>query len=111
MSRPTFRLVLMSATINVNLFADFFDGCPVIQVPGRLYPIQLKYVPLTPAEVAASQERLDAGPYVRLLQHIDSNYPANERGDLLVFLPGMTEIQVGVCCWSCTSTYAPTYDP
>ncbi len=77
-----------------NLFTEFFDGCPVIQVPSRLCPIQLKYVPLTSAEVAASQKRLDAGPYVRLLQHIDFNNPANDRGALLVFLPELTEIYV-----------------
>ena len=40
-------------------------------------------------------ERLDPAPYVRLLQHIDSTYGPSERGDLLVFLSGMAEIQVG----------------
>lgn len=63
-------------------------------MPGRLYPITLKYCPLTPAEQAASLERIDPAPYVRLLQHIDNNYDVSERGDLLVFLSGMAEIQV-----------------
>nr|VZI25706.1 unnamed protein product [Spirometra erinaceieuropaei] len=93
LARPEIRLVLMSATINVNLFASFFDSCPIIQVPGRLFPITVKYCPLTPAELAASQDRMDPAPYVRLLQHIDVAYPVSERGDLLVFLPGMAEIQ------------------
>jgi HrpA-like RNA helicase len=35
----------MSATINIELFAGYFMGAPVIQVPGRLYPIQLEYLP------------------------------------------------------------------
>lgn len=65
-------------------------------MPGRLYPITLKYCPLTPAEQAASLERIDPAPYVRLLQHIDRTYEVSERGDLLVFLSGMAEIQVDI---------------
>ncbi|XP_053124403.1 probable ATP-dependent RNA helicase DHX34 isoform X3 [Hemicordylus capensis] len=38
-ARPNFKLVLMSATINIRLFADYFGGAPVVQVPGRLFPI------------------------------------------------------------------------
>ncbi|KAM7541510.1 hypothetical protein Aperf_G00000039513 [Anoplocephala perfoliata] len=94
MARPEIRLVLMSATINVNLFASFFNDCPILEVPGRLYPITLKYCPLTPAEQAASLERIDPAPYVRLLQYIDRTYEVSERGDLLVFLSGMAEIQI-----------------
>nr|CDS28647.1 ATP dependent RNA helicase DHX34 [Hymenolepis microstoma] len=94
MARPEVRLVLMSATINVNLFASFFNDCPILEVPGRLYPITVKYCPLTPAEQAASMERIDPAPYVRLLQHIDQTYEVSERGDLLVFLSGMAEIQI-----------------
>ena len=32
LQRPALRLVLMSATINVNAYADYFGGAPVIQV-------------------------------------------------------------------------------
>ena len=41
-SRPDLKLILMSATINISLFQKYFqDQAPVIQVPGRLYPIQV----------------------------------------------------------------------
>lgn len=39
--RPDLRLILMSATINIKLFSDYFNGAPVLQVPGRLFPIQV----------------------------------------------------------------------
>ncbi|XP_065182815.1 probable ATP-dependent RNA helicase DHX34 [Sycon ciliatum] len=45
-SRSDLKLVLMSATINIDLFSGYFDNCPVIKVPGRLYPIELEYVPV-----------------------------------------------------------------
>uniref|UniRef100_A0A4W5JYU1 DEAH (Asp-Glu-Ala-His) box polypeptide 34 n=1 Tax=Hucho hucho TaxID=62062 RepID=A0A4W5JYU1_9TELE len=40
-SRPDLRLVLMSATINIKLFSSYFNSAPVLQVPGRLFPIQV----------------------------------------------------------------------
>lgn len=39
--RHDLRLILMSATINIKLFSDYFSGAPVLQVPGRLFPIQV----------------------------------------------------------------------
>jgi ATP-dependent RNA helicase DHX36 len=37
--RPDLRLVLMSATLNADLFAGYFGGCPVINVPGFTHPV------------------------------------------------------------------------
>jgi hypothetical protein len=48
-------------------------------------------------EVYSSQPaKLDPTPYIRVLQRIDALYPATERGDLLIFLSGMTEIMTVV---------------
>lgn len=41
-ARPDLKLVLMSATINIRLFAGYFGGAPVVQVPGRLFPITVR---------------------------------------------------------------------
>lgn len=40
-SKPHLHLVLMSATLNVALFTDYFQRCPLIQVPGYTYPVQV----------------------------------------------------------------------
>ena len=37
---PDLRLILMSATIDTTLFQEYFNNCPVIEVPGRAYPVQ-----------------------------------------------------------------------
>ncbi len=90
--RSDLKIILMSATINIKLFQDYFNGeAPVIQVPGRLYPIQLKYMPVPSIE---QSDRLNPAPYVRILQLIDKKYPSTERGDLLVFLSGIKEITI-----------------
>ncbi len=36
----------MSATINIKLFSEYFHNAPIILVPGRLYPIQVEFVPI-----------------------------------------------------------------
>ncbi|XP_032240622.2 probable ATP-dependent RNA helicase DHX34 isoform X1 [Nematostella vectensis] len=97
--RANLKLVLMSATINIDLFAGYFEGAPVIQVPGRLYPIQVQYqAPAAEKQKAPTSrtERLDPSPYLKIMQLIDYKYPPTERGDLLIFLSGMSEISAVV---------------
>ncbi|XP_054396770.2 probable ATP-dependent RNA helicase DHX34 isoform X3 [Pongo abelii] len=38
-TRPDLKVILMSATINISLFSSYFSNAPVVQVPGRLFPI------------------------------------------------------------------------
>ncbi|KAI5620331.1 putative ATP-dependent RNA helicase DHX34 isoform X1 [Silurus asotus] len=90
--RPDLRLVLMSATINIKLFTSYFNNAPVLQVPGRLFPIQVIYQPIPLKEQVSHKEKLDPRPYLRVLQGIDNRYPPEERGDLLIFLSGIAEI-------------------
>uniref|UniRef100_A0A8C5H3B2 RNA helicase n=1 Tax=Gouania willdenowi TaxID=441366 RepID=A0A8C5H3B2_GOUWI len=90
--RPDLRLILMSATINIKLFSNYFGSAPVLQVPGRLFPIQVIYQPIPSEEQPSRSEKLDPRPYLRILQGIDQRYPPEERGDLLLFLSGMAEI-------------------
>uniref|UniRef100_A0A8C5MUR3 DExH-box helicase 34 n=1 Tax=Leptobrachium leishanense TaxID=445787 RepID=A0A8C5MUR3_9ANUR len=90
--RPHLKVILMSATINIKLFSGYFDQAPVLQVPGRLFPIQVIYRPIPQEEAASKSEKLDPRPYLRVLQAIDHKYPVDERGDLLIFLSGVTEI-------------------
>ncbi|XP_075979752.1 putative ATP-dependent RNA helicase DHX34 [Anticarsia gemmatalis] len=93
-SRNDIKLVLMSATINIKLFEDYFaaESAAVIQVPGRLFPIELNYKPIFIEEKPTRDDRLDPQPYVQIMQLIDSKYPSDERGDLLIFMSGVQEI-------------------
>jgi HrpA-like RNA helicase len=43
-SRPDLRVVLMSATLHVDLFSAYFGGCPVVRVPGFTHPVQDFYL-------------------------------------------------------------------
>uniref|UniRef100_A0A9J7ZQX4 DEAH (Asp-Glu-Ala-His) box polypeptide 34 n=1 Tax=Cyprinus carpio carpio TaxID=630221 RepID=A0A9J7ZQX4_CYPCA len=88
---PDLRLVLMSATINIKLFSSSFNSAPVLQVPGRLFPIQVSSQHPLLCQVSRS-EKLDPRPYLHVLQGTDQRYPPEERGDLLLFLSGVAEI-------------------
>ena len=37
---PDLRIILMSATINTSLFSNYFGNCPIVEVPGRVFPVQ-----------------------------------------------------------------------
>lgn len=42
--RPDLRLVLMSATINADLFSDYFGGAPMAHIPGFTYPVKQDFL-------------------------------------------------------------------
>lgn len=90
--RPDLKVILMSATINISLFSSYFGSAPVVQVPGRLFPITVVYQPIEAEPTVSKSEKLDPRPFLRVLEAIDNKYPPEERGDLLVFLSGMAEI-------------------
>lgn len=42
--RPELRLILMSATLDAELFSSYFDGAPVVHIPGFTYPIRTYFL-------------------------------------------------------------------
>jgi len=93
--RKDLKLILMSATINIELFTSYFKDAHVIQVPGRLYPIDMHCLSHC-VEGSSEDSRFDPSPYLKVMQLIDKKYPSSERGDLLVFMSGMAEISAVV---------------
>ena len=104
--RPDLKVVITSATIDADRFASHFastDGrpAPVIDVSGRLYPVQILYRPVMrpsvepddrdpqPAVEEADQERELADAVVDAVDECARSGP----GDILVFLPGEREIR------------------
>jgi ATP-dependent helicase HrpB len=54
-ARDDLRLVVMSATLDAGPLAAFLDGCPRIDVPGRLHPIEIDYRPAQSVAAAAAE--------------------------------------------------------
>jgi ATP-dependent RNA helicase HrpA len=85
--RPELRVIITSATIDPQRFADFFGGAPIIEVSGRSYPVDLRYRPLI-GDDEDSELSLTEG-IVAAVQELDRE----DRGDVLVFLPGEKQIR------------------
>src|SRR6185295_15541761 len=74
-ARDDLRVVVMSATLDSGAVSAFLDGCPVVDVPGRLHPIEIAYAPGVSVADAAAEVVRSGG------------------GDVLCFLPGAPEIR------------------
>jgi len=79
--RPDLKVIITSATIDVERFATMFDA-PVIEVTGRTYPVEIRYRPLTES---------DSGDLLEGIASAVAELP--REGDILVFLSGEREIR------------------
>ncbi|MBK9137877.1 MAG: ATP-dependent RNA helicase HrpA [Verrucomicrobia bacterium] len=87
--RDDLKLVITSATIDTERFAAAFGGAPVIEVSGRLFPVEVRYRPLdAAAEEAGEITYIDAA--VAAVEELLDESPA---GDALVFMPGERDIR------------------
>ena len=86
--RPDLRLVVTSATIETQRFAEFFGGAPIIDVEGQSYPVEVRYRPLAEEDEAAPPLPEAVRDALEELER-DSR---GLRGDALVFLPGEKQI-------------------
>lgn len=84
--RPDLKVVITSATIDADRFSSHFDGAPVIEVSGRLFPVDIRYRP--PAEQEGEERDLPEA-IVDAVTELRREGP----GDVLVFLPGEREIR------------------
>ena len=86
--RPDLKLVITSATIDAERFSQHFDRAPVIEVSGRLYPVEIRYRPVggDAEDTTRDEEEQALGDAVEELFR-------EGPGDVLVFLPGEREIR------------------
>jgi len=92
--RSELKLILSSATIEADRFSDYFGGAPVVDVSGRMYPVELRYRGPRIKEDAYRKPVADEEPDfdAALLAAVDE-LALHGPGDILVFLPGEREIR------------------
>ncbi len=87
--RPDLKIVVTSATIDAERFANHFASrkgpAPVIMVSGRTYPVEQRWRPF---EESREYDLNDA-----IADAVDELWQGNAAGDILVFLPGEREIR------------------
>jgi ATP-dependent helicase HrpA len=99
--RPDLKLIITSATIETQRFAEHFAGpqgpAPVIEVSGRTYPVEVRYRPLL--TVTSSSSDPGEEPREEPIDQVDGIADAVDElgresdGDILVFMSGEREIR------------------
>ncbi|MDR7090023.1 ATP-dependent RNA helicase HrpA [Cellvibrio fibrivorans] len=96
--RPDLKLIITSATIDLERFSQHFNNAPIIEVSGRTYPVEVWYRPLYEFEGSDESENepdqyaaiVDAVHEIELHEKTGSGARG---GDILIFLSGEREIR------------------
>jgi ATP-dependent helicase HrpA len=89
--RPDLKVIVTSATIDAERFAQHFKDAksgqpaPVLMVSGRMFPVEQRYRPF--------QDSRDYGLNEAIADAVDELWAGGKSGDILVFLPGEREIR------------------
>jgi len=81
--RKDLKIVVMSATLNAERFQDYFEGAPLLDVPGRMYPVEIFYTPKPESDYLVASIKT----VMQIHQH-------EAPGDILLFLTGEEEIEM-----------------
>ncbi len=99
--RRDFKLIVTSATLDSDKFANFFGSVPVFRIPGRTFPVETMFSK-TPQE-----DYVDAAVKQAIAVHL-----GHPEGDILIFMTGQEEIES--TCFSlkvCESFYPSSLSP
>ena len=79
--RKDFRVLISSATINAEVFSEYFDECPIIRVDADMYPVTIHY---TPPPVDSGMD----GLIDKISQIVVRVADDDDSGDMLIFFSG-----------------------
>lgn len=80
--RRDLKLIITSATMNSQKFADFFGGVPIFNIPGRTFPVQMFFSKNNP------EDHVEAAVKQALKIHFSPN-----PGDVLIFMTGQEDVE------------------
>ena len=80
--RKDLKLVITSATIDTEKFSKAFDDAPVIEVSGRMFPVEVRYLPTIKEKDPDDLSHIEMA--ARAVDNIQRESPF---GDILVFMP------------------------
>ncbi|CAL1213894.1 Oligonucleotide/oligosaccharide-binding (OB)-fold family protein [Candida parapsilosis] len=83
LQRDDLKIVIASATINAAKFSEYFNGAPILNIPGRRFPVEIHYTKHPEANY------LQAVMTTIFQIHLTQPLP----GDILVFLTGQDDIE------------------
>ncbi|MEA1947108.1 MAG: ATP-dependent RNA helicase HrpA [Thermodesulfobacteriota bacterium] len=87
--RKDLKIVITSATIDTKKFSTAFDNAPVIEVSGRMYPVEIRY-----SAIDSKLEENNEQTHIEMAVNAIDNLQIKSRsGDILVFMPTEQDIR------------------
>jgi ATP-dependent helicase HrpA len=87
-ARPELKVIITSATLDTEKFSRAFGDAPVIQVGGRMYPVEVEYM-----SAESFSKDIDESDYIDLAVEAVARLKSNHtHGDILIFMPTEQDI-------------------
>lgn len=89
--RSDLKVIITSATIDTRKFSAAFNDAPIIEVSGRMFPVEMRYSPITPEGGDEDASYVEAA-----VNTVVGLRAQGHRKDILIFMP--TERDIRECC-------------
>lgn len=91
-SRPEFKVIVSSATINAEVFSEYFGECPIVKIETSMFPVTLVYDPPL-SDGAQPSGGSDEAMQAKIDEIVSRIVSEKREGDILIFLPGEKAIK------------------
>ncbi|MCR5252348.1 MAG: ATP-dependent RNA helicase [Treponema sp.] len=85
--RKDFHVIVSSATMNTQVFSEYFDNAPIVSIDTITYPVSLVYDPIEGGATTATEAGCDA-ILNKICRTVDRVLDNGDEGGILIFLPG-----------------------
>lgn len=85
--RSDFRVIVSSATMNTQVFSEYFDNAPIVSIDTVTYPVALVYDPVPGGSTTTTDSGCDQ-ILTKIYNTVDRVLDNDEDGAILIFLPG-----------------------
>jgi HrpA-like RNA helicase len=86
-SRRDFKVIISSATINAEVFSEYFGECPIVKIDAQIFPVTLIYDPVIETSFKHKESAEEA--ILAKIEAITARFINEKRkGDILIFLSG-----------------------
>lgn len=85
--RKDFRVIVSSATMNTQVFSEYFDNAPIVTIDTVTYPVSVVYDPIPGGSTTTTEGGCDA-ILRKICNTVDRVLDNDDDGGILIFLPG-----------------------
>ncbi len=80
-TRADLKVIISSATINAEVFSEYFNKCPVVHIETETFPVNIRYEP-------PRFENSEDSMLIKIVEIVERHIDRGQDGDILVFLQG-----------------------